>query len=64
MDYQWPIPITTNCGNCCKEIYLTNSRAWIYKREEKNETVYFCSWSCLRAYDRMIEKKRKKRNRR
>ena len=41
------------CAQCKKPAYKNAS--WAYKRKGKSKTkklVYFCSYSCMRAWDR------------
>ncbi len=56
--YVWNSP--AKCEMCGKEIYGINRDTWAYKRgEAPGHYKFFCTWSCLRKYDKMKEEKRK-----
>lgn len=43
------------CKQCGKTFGMPNPSMWTYKKYEYssyNRTVYFCSWSCIRAYEK------------
>lgn len=44
------------CGSCRKKFYIsyTDVDGWKYRRQPKNggRMKYFCSWTCMRAWDR------------
>jgi len=40
--------MSATCGKCGKEFVILYPHLWSYKREDK----VFCSWKCLRAWDR------------
>ena len=46
------------CEHCRKKFYTLNPTEYRYKRLIKNRTVFFCSWSCLRAWERESPKVR------
>ncbi len=53
-----------NCGECGKEFFVPVINEWVYKRKdymgsEKEETKFFCSWKCLRSFDREYEEKKR-----
>ena len=41
------------CPMCGKEFLM--KREYAYKREERGKMTFFCSWHCLREYDRKHE---------
>ena len=41
------------CAQCGKKSVVLYPHLWVYKRETK----FFCSWSCLRAYDKQRREK-------
>ena len=47
------------CAICGKLFYPPDKTCWAYKREkeirQRHLTLYFCSWGCLRKYERGIE---------
>lgn len=58
------------CPQCGKRFYVSELGAWAYKRYlpgtaasnyGKNQRVWFCSWHCVREFDRETEGKRKHR---
>lgn len=58
------------CPQCGKRFYVAELGDWAYKRYlqgtaesnyGKNQKVWFCSWHCIRAYDRETENKKKRR---
>ena len=40
--------MSATCGKCGKEFVILYPHLWSYRREDK----VFCSWKCLRAWDR------------
>lgn len=55
--WDWPEP--KQCHECGKDIYIyCRLQDYAYKRPQGSETdydtKYFCSWHCLRAYDRRM----------
>jgi len=49
---------TRICHECSKEISVLYPHLWRYKRKVKfGRIYYFCSWSCLRAYEKKGETK-------
>lgn len=55
------------CKTCGREFNVLFEEDWVYKRthahmKDLGSRYYFCSWSCLRAYDREQEKKHKPKN--
>ena len=51
------------CPQCGKMFFLDDPTQWAYKRLIKGHKKFFCSWSCVRAYDRKQEEKRLKAKR-
>lgn len=53
-----------NCHNCDKEFTIWLESDWAYKKHMghgKNErTLYFCTWSCLRAWEKENDRKKGK----
>lgn len=54
------------CCECGKEFFIPVRADWAYKRLRKlsdatDEVRYFCSWHCLREYDKKREERRRKR---
>ena len=45
------------CPVCGKHFWITERKQWAYRKSKYNtkktdsETVYFCSWRCLRKYE-------------
>ena len=54
------------CKTCGKEFNVLVEQDWVYKRSHEHTAGgyrdYFCSWSCLRTYDREQEAKKKKKS--
>lgn len=42
------------CKKCGKTFMIGSQPDWAYKRN----TILFCSYSCMRAYDKELEQKR------
>lgn len=41
------------CPVCKKDFYLLDVGIWAYKkRNPKGHNRYFCSWSCMRAWEK------------
>lgn len=47
------------CYECGKIFYPPVREEWVFKRyvprasrDSRDRTIYFCSWSCLRKYER------------
>ena len=49
------------CYQCGKEFYVMYQDLWRYKRGNLNGGRWFCSWKCLRAYERTPDTEPKKR---
>ena len=45
------------CPECRKEFYCTNQGERAYKRTSDNKRTTFCSWGCMRKYDKREEEK-------
>ena len=43
-----------NCHVCGKP-FLVRNDDYVYKRQKNTKIFYFCSWSCMRTYDRTEE---------
>ena len=59
-DWDWIVPY--KCKVCGKDFYIPNKREWAYKRGYgghgkgcTGKEKFFCSWSCLRVYDKKME---------
>lgn len=63
------------CPICGKEFCVPVFEEWVYKREfntgkgnnKRNSRIVFCSWHCLRSWEKqrekeMEERRRKRRN--
>ncbi len=46
------------CKQCKGKFYVPCKDNWAYKFRRKGD-MYFCSWSCLRAYEREHGEKKK-----
>lgn len=40
------------CHKCGKLFIASSPEEWVYKRRINNYPKYFCSWKCLRDYDK------------
>lgn len=49
-----------DCPVCGKHFAMSRIDLWAYKRQENHQDNYFCSWSCLRAYDKQKEESKVK----
>lgn len=47
------------CPVCDKVFLITDVSQWVYKRIDGSSPKYFCSWTCMRKYDKKMEIKRK-----
>jgi DNA-binding NarL/FixJ family response regulator len=47
-----------NCDRCGKE-FVMPCGDWAYKRYKGKGVQYFCSWKCIRAYEREHDKPKK-----
>lgn len=60
-DWDWTVPM--KCEYCGKDIYSV-PEAWGYKRLIRKRKyadtslVVFCSWRCMRAYEKEMESKK------
>lgn len=61
MSEQW-VSGVRKCPECCKEFPVLWPTQWAYKRGLPNPK-YFCSWKCLRSYDKKKEKDMNKNRR-
>lgn len=43
------------CPECGKEFYCTNLGDWVYKRTGDFPVKIFCSWTCMRKFDKRQE---------
>lgn len=56
--WDWTVPF--HCTQCGKEIYATYKKNWAYKKtlynvdhkKGKNRVYMFCSWHCMREYEK------------
>lgn len=53
----YALGLDTECPICGK-VFLRPDADWIYRRWTGNKMLYFCSWGCLRRF----EKKKPKRD--
>ena len=44
------------CERCRKKFYTLNPMEYRYKRSVNNRILFFCSWSCMRAWERESSK--------
>ena len=58
-----------SCPVCGKQFFVSELGGWAYKRYlykavkdpgNTNDKAWFCSWSCLREYDRIHGDRKKK----
>ena len=49
-----------DCPVCGKHFAMSRIDLWAYKRQENHQDNYFCSWRCLRAYDKQKEESKVK----
>lgn len=61
MSIYWGFSITVTCKNCGKKFYISDRREWAYKIHDDVSRKYFCSWSCLRNYEKEIEEAKRQR---
>ena len=59
------------CPMCSKRFYPMAVDEWVYKRPKKYNSktgaggyMHFCSWSCLKKYDKQDEEERLKSGKR
>lgn len=52
-----------NCPVCGKHFAMSRIDLWAYRRKENHQDNYFCSWRCLRAWDKQKEEKNKVKGR-
>ena len=46
----WAFPGT--CAVCGKAFYMPTKETWTYKHPVGRGMMYFCKWSCMRAWER------------
>lgn len=49
------------CFMCKKWFFSTDISQWAYKMPYKGNTKFFCSWPCLREFEKRENEKRLKR---
>lgn len=53
------------CVICGKEFYVPELTAWTYRKKTQSNRDYrakwFCSWSCMRVFEQMLEDKKAKK---
>lgn len=59
----------TKCATCGKKTVILYPEKWVYKRTPRNGIKHFCSWGCMRKFDKgeidnMKDEKTAKRNQR
>lgn len=40
------------CARCGRPIRIREPFLYVYKRKDKNQTLYFCGWTCLNGWDK------------
>ena len=58
------ISIMAKCGVCNKDIFIPVVKMWTYKRYDEHtdgRLKYFCSWGCLRKFEKEYEKETDRR---
>ena len=40
------------CGKCGRIFVVADSGTYRYKKNVGNRLTYFCSWSCMRSYEK------------
>ena len=40
------------CWRCGKQFIVHNADEWVFRREVRRRDRLFCSWSCVKAFDR------------
>lgn len=43
------------CRSCGKKFTVPQASIWQYKKRRGKVTLYFCTWSCMRAFERKEE---------
>lgn len=51
------LTLPTVCKQCGKSFERPGGGSWAYRRWVYTGDIFFCSWHCLRAYDKSKEKK-------
>ena len=51
---------TRKCAQCSKLFYMETG-GWAYKKEYKKTLKHFCSWSCMRKWEKNHENPAEKR---
>lgn len=56
-DWDWTVPMY--CDRCGRDIYVPEKKSWAYKKTPGSnqnitnyKTKYFCSWGCMREYEK------------
>ena len=49
--------IMMECPICKKDFFCTNQGMWVYKITDESGKYTFCSWTCMRKYEREHESK-------
>lgn len=44
------------CEICGKLCVIANPFEWKFRKKTKRQTLYFCSWGCMRQYEKKKEK--------
>lgn len=52
----YALGVDTKCPMCGK-IFLRPDIDWGYKRWTENKAIYFCSWTCLRKFEKKHPKR-------
>ena len=42
----------TKCAQCGKRTVILYPDLWVYKRNDRNGIKHFCSWGCMRRFDK------------
>ena len=40
------------CAECKKEFFVVDKDAWVYKRIWKSKRLSFCSYGCMREFEK------------
>ena len=54
--------MTVKCASCKKDVFISVPKEWVYKKEVWSggskgcsRKKWFCSWKCLRAFEKKYE---------
>lgn len=43
-----PLKTIRKCAVCGKEFIIHRGAGWLYKKNRKGKTIWYCSWACQR----------------